>query len=114
LIAAVGLYGVISYMVVRRTNEIGIRMALGARPAHIIQTVVSRTTLLVAIGIVGGVATGMAAARAARSMLFGVQPYDLLTLVLAAFALIAVTLAASVGPAVRAVRLDPVAALRKD
>jgi putative ABC transport system permease protein len=114
VIAAVGLYGVISYMVVSRTNEIGIRMALGARPSHIIQAVVSRATLLVAIGIVAGVATGMAAAQAARSMLFGVQPYDLRTLVLAVFALIAVALAASFGPAVRAVRLDPLAALRRD
>lgn len=114
VIAAVGLYGVISYMVVRRTNEIGIRMALGARPSHIIQAVMSKASLLVAVGIVAGVVTGMAAAQAARSMLFGVQPYDLPTLVLAALALIAVALAASFGPAVRAVRLDPIAALRRD
>lgn len=114
LIAAVGLYGVIAYMVVRRTNEIGIRMALGARPGHIIQTVVSRATLLVVIGIVAGVAAGMAAAQAARSMLFGVQPSDLATVTLAAFAVIGVAIAASFVPAVRAVRLDPVTALRRD
>jgi hypothetical protein len=114
LIAAVGLYGVISYLVVRRTNEIGIRVALGARPNHIIRTVVSRATLLVATGIASGVGVGTAAAQAARSMLFGVKPYDLPTLVLAAFALIAVALAASLAPAFRAVRLDPLAALRKD
>jgi ABC-type antimicrobial peptide transport system permease subunit len=101
-------------MVVRRTNEIGIRMALGARYIHIIQTVVSRAALLVAIGIVAGVATGTVAAEAARSMLFGVQPYDLPTLILAAFALIVVALAASLVPAFRAVRLDPLAALRRD
>ena len=114
LIAAVGLYGVISYMVVRRTKEIGIRMALGAKPSQIIQTVVSRATLLVAVGITAGAAAGMAAAHAARSMLFGVTPYDLPTLALAAFALIAVALAASFVPAFRAVRLDALAALRKD
>jgi len=114
LIAAVGLYGVISYMVVRRTNEIGIRMALGANPSQIIQTVVSRATLLVAVGITAGAAAGMAAAHAARSMLFGVTPYDLPTLALAAFALIAVALAAGFVPAFRAVRLDALAALRKD
>jgi len=114
VIAAVGLYGVISYMVVRRTNEIGIRMALGARPSNIVQTVVSRATLLVSVGIVVGVVAAVAAAQAARSMLFGVQPYDFPTVALAALALIAVALAASCGPAVRAVRIDPLAALRSD
>jgi ABC-type antimicrobial peptide transport system permease subunit len=114
LIAAVGLYGVISYMVVRRTNEIGIRMALGARQSHIIQAVVSRAALLVAIGIVAGVVIGMAAAQAVRSMLFGVQPYDLPTLAIATVALIAVAVAASLVPAFRAVRLDPSSALRSD
>jgi ABC-type antimicrobial peptide transport system permease subunit len=114
LIAAVGLYGVISYLVVRRTNELGIRMALGARPGHIIRTVVSRATLLVTVGILAGVAAGVAAARAARSMLFGVEPYDVSTAALAAFSLFVVALAASFAPAVRAVGLDPLVALRKD
>jgi ABC-type antimicrobial peptide transport system permease subunit len=114
VIAGVGLYGVISYMVVRRTNEIGIRMALGARPGNIIQTVVSRATLLVSIGIAVGVVIGVVAAQAARTMLFGVQPYDVPTVVLAALALMVVALAASCGPAVRAVRIDPLAALRSD
>lgn len=68
-------------------------------------------TLLVILGIVAGAATSVAAAQAARSMLFGVQPYDLPTLVLAAMALIVVTLAASLGPAFRAVRLNPLVAL---
>ncbi|HEY3453048.1 MAG TPA: FtsX-like permease family protein [Bryobacteraceae bacterium] len=89
-------------------------MALGARHSHIIHTVVSRATLLVAIGIVAGAVTSVAAAQAVRSMLFGVQPYDLPTLVLAVFALIAVAVAASLVPAFRAVRLDPLAALRRD
>lgn len=114
LIAAVGLYGVISYMVVRRTNEIGIRMALGARHSHIIQAVVSRAALLVALGVVAGVIIGMASAQGARSMLFGVQPYDFSTIAVAAFALIAVAFAASLVPAFRAVRLDPITALRSE
>jgi predicted permease len=114
LIAAVGLYGVISYMVVRRTNEIGIRMALGARNGHIIQAVVSKAGLLVVIGIVAGAIIGLASAQGVRSMLFGVQPYDLPTLTLAALALFVVALAASLVPAFRAVRLDPIAALRSE
>lgn len=113
LIAAVGLYGVISYMVVRRTNEIGIRMALGARRSHIVQAVVSRAALLVAIGIGAGVAVGMAAAQGVRSMFFGVQPYDFPTLAAAIVALVVVAVAASLVPALRAVRLDPSSALRE-
>jgi len=100
--------------VVRRTKEIGIRMALGAKSGQIIQTVVSRATLLVAVGILAGLIGGVAAAQAARSMLFGVVPYDLSTLALAVFALIFVTVAASFVPAVRALRLDPITALRND
>lgn len=114
LIAAVGLYGVISYLVIRRTNEIGIRMALGARPRHVVQIVVSRVTLLVSIGVVAGTAASVAAAYTARSMLFGLKPYDPSTLALAAVVLVAIGLAASFIPALRAVRLDALAALRKE
>jgi ABC-type antimicrobial peptide transport system permease subunit len=114
MIAAVGLYGMISYQVIRRTNEIGIRMALGASPSHIVRTVVSRAMLLVSIGVVAGAAVSVPAARAARSMLFGLEPYDPSTLALAVVALIGVALAASFVPALRAVRLDALAALRKD
>ena len=114
LIAGVGLYGVVAYLVVRRSKEIGIRMALGAKSGQIIQTVVSRATILVAIGIMAGLIGGVAAAQAARSMLFGVVPYDLSTLALAVFALIVVTVAASFVPAVRALRLDPITALRNE
>jgi ABC-type antimicrobial peptide transport system permease subunit len=75
---------------------------------------VSKITLLVAVGIVAGVATSMVAAQAARSMLFRVQPYDLPTLIFAVFALIIVALAAILVPTFRAVRLYPLAALRRD
>jgi predicted permease len=114
LIAAVGVYGVISCLVVCRTREIGIRMALGASPRHVVQFVVSRATLLVTIGVIAGALAGVGAARAAKSMLFGLAPYDPSTLGLAAFSLIAVALAASFFPALRAVRFDALAALRKD
>jgi putative ABC transport system permease protein len=114
VIAAVGLYGVISYLVLRRTNEIGIRMALGASPRQIIQIVVSRATLLVIVGVIAGTGAGVVGARAAKSMLFGLEPYDPLTLVLAAGTLFAVGLTASFVPALRAIRLDALTALRRD
>jgi putative ABC transport system permease protein len=114
LIAAVGLYGVISYLVIRRTNEIGVRMALGASPRHVVQIVVSRATLLVSIGVIAGALASVAAARAARSMLYGLEPYDPSTFILAAVALVAIALAATFVPALRAIRLDALAALRND
>ena len=114
LIAAVGLYGVISYLVVRRTNEIGIRMALGARPRHVIETVVSRAAWLVSIGVIAGAIASVAVGHAARSMLFGLRPYDPSTLALAVVALVAVALTASFVPTLRALRLDALAALRRD
>jgi predicted permease len=114
LIAAVGLYGVISYLVTRRTHEIGIRMALGASPRHIVRTVISRALLLVLLGVIAGTAAGVVVAHAARSMLFGLEPDDPATLALSVAALLAVALTASSLPALRAVRLDTLAALRKD
>lgn len=114
LIAAVGLYGVVSYLMSRRTREIGIRIALGATSAQVVQTVTSKAALLAAAGILIGLVAGIAAAQGARSMLFGVVPWDPRTLALASLALILVAAGACILPAVRAVRLDPIAALRKD
>jgi ABC-type antimicrobial peptide transport system permease subunit len=114
LIAAVGLYGVMSYLVIRRTNEIGVRMALGARPLDIVKVVLGRAGLLVSAGIAVGSVAAVGAAQAARSLLFGVEPYDIGTLCLAMLALIAVALAASCLPARRAMGMEPVAALRQD
>ena len=112
LLATLGLYGVMSYTIVRRTNEIGIRMTLGASRGQILTMVLREAGLLLALGLGVGVVLALAGARAARSMVFGLQPSDPLTLLMAAGLLTAVTLAASYMPARRATKVDPMAALR--
>jgi putative ABC transport system permease protein len=112
LLATVGLYGVMSYMVVRRTNEIGIRMTLGAGRGEIVGMMVREAGVLLAAGLAGGVALSLAGGRAAGSMLFGLKPYDPVTLALAAVLLSLVAVAASYLPARRATRVDPMIALR--
>ncbi len=112
LIAAMGLYGVMSYLVVRRTNEIGIRMALGADGRRILGLVMRESAVLLLLGLLVGTALALAAARAAGAMLFGLQPHDPSTLALGAALLAAVTGAASYLPARRAARLEPMVALR--
>jgi ABC-type antimicrobial peptide transport system permease subunit len=114
LLATVGLYGVISYTVVQRTNEIGIRMALGAQRGNVVGMVMREAGLLLAIGIAMGAALSLAAARTATSLLFGFQPHDPATIVVAIVGLAAVAAAASFLPAHRASRLDPMAALREE
>jgi putative ABC transport system permease protein len=114
LIAAIGLYGVMSYLVVRRTNEIGVRIALGADRRNILALIMRQAGVLLAIGLATGTLLALAAATAAQSMLFGLKPYDAGTLALAAALLAAVTAAASYLPARRAARLDPMAALREE
>jgi len=114
LLAAIGLYGVISYMVERRRNEIGIRMALGADQQSIIRLVLRETGLLLVIGLVTGVALALTTAKAAASMLFDLKPTDVLTYLLAALSLSVVAALASFLPARRAARLDPMAALRNE
>ena len=113
LLAAIGLYGTMSYMVARRKTEIGIRLALGAGRGRIAGLIVRETAWLVAIGAAVGLALAVAAGRAAASLLFGVTPGDTATLAAAVAALAAVALAASLLPARRAARLDPTAALRE-
>jgi predicted permease len=114
LLATVGLYGVISYTVARRTNEIGIRMALGAQRGNVVGMIMREAGFLLAIGIAIGAALSLAAARTATSLLFGLKPHDPATLGLAVIALAAVAAAASFLPAHRASRLDPMAALREE
>lgn len=114
ILATVGLYGVISYMVARRRTEIGIRVALGANRAGILRLVLREAGALVLAGLLVGTVLSIAAAQTAKSFLYGLQPADPVTLELAIVLMAAVALAASFIPAVRASRLDPMAALRED
>jgi putative ABC transport system permease protein len=113
-LAVLGLYGVISYMVARRRNEIGVRIALGAGRGRVIQLVLKEAALLLAAGLVVGVGLALWAGRAATAMLYGLKPYDSATLGGAIGLLAVVGLAASYGPAHRASRLEPMDALREE
>ena len=108
------LPGVLAYTVTRRTNEIGIRMALGAGRAAIARLILRETSVLLAIGAVVGVVLALAGGRAASTLLFGVRPYDPLALFLSLAALAAIGFVANYAPARRAMRIEPVTALRAD
>jgi putative ABC transport system permease protein len=114
LIAALGLYGVMSYLVARRTNEIGIRVALGADRGQILSLILRQSAALLGIGLASGAVLALAAARTVRSLLFGLEPHDGPTLVLAVLLLGATVEVASYLPARRAARLEPMDALRED
>lgn len=113
-LATLGLYGVIAYMVQKRRNEIGIRMALGADRYRVIRLVLREATVLLAVGVVIGVGLAIWAGQAASAMLYGLQPHDVGTLSLTVCLLAGVTLAASYLPARRASRVDPMIALRDE
>jgi putative ABC transport system permease protein len=112
-LAAVGIYGVISYSVGRRRREIGIRMALGARPSEVLRLVVRNGIVLALLGVALGLLAAVAATRLMASLLFGVPPLDPPTFLAAAALLLAVAALASAVPALRASRVDPVVALRR-
>jgi predicted permease len=114
LLASIGLYGVMSYSVTRRTNEIGIRMALGAQRRDVIRLVLRETLLLVLIGLLIGLGTSLATTRLISSLLFGLTPNDPVTIALAALLLIAVATVAGYLPARRGSRVDPMVALRHE
>ena len=114
LLAMIGLYGVVSFMVVRRRNEIGVRMAMGATRRDILALVLREAGTLLAVGLAIGIVLAVGAATFARSLLYGLGPSDPATIVLAAAGLAAVAGAASLLPAHRAATLDPVTALRED
>jgi putative ABC transport system permease protein len=111
VLAAVGIYGVMSFLVVQRTHEIGVRMALGAQRADVLRLVIGRAAKLVLVGTAAGLLLGIFSSRALRAMLYNVGAFDLATFVGVTLALCVVSLLASYIPAVRATRADPMIAL---
>jgi putative ABC transport system permease protein len=111
VLASVGIYGVMSFLVVQRTHEMGVRMALGAQRADVLRLVIGRAAKLVLIGVTVGLLFGIMSSRALKAMLFNVGAFDPTTFLGVTLALIAVSLLASYIPAVRATRADPMIAL---
>jgi ABC-type antimicrobial peptide transport system permease subunit len=116
LLACVGLYGILSYAVARRTAEIGVRMALGAQQADVMRMILRETFLLISAGIAIGVPAGLGATRLASSvisdLLYGLKATDVTTITVAALLLVGVAVCAGSFPARRAARVDPMVALR--
>jgi len=114
LLACVGVFGVLSYAVSRRTAELGVRMALGARAGDVLRLVAGKGAVLVTIGTMLGLGAALGLTRLLEGLLFGVSPTEPATLAVSTGTLVVVALAASVLPALRAARLDPVRALRAE
>jgi putative ABC transport system permease protein len=114
IIAMIGLFGLMSYSVVRRTKEIGIRMALGAERQGVLRSVLTETLLLVGVGVVIGLGSALAATRFIATLLFGLAPHDPLTISVAVALMVTVSILASYLPARRASRIDPMVALRHE
>ena len=114
LLVVVGLYGVLSYLITRRRNEIGIRIALGAKRGQVIALVMRDSAVMLITGIVLGTALALLSGQAATAMLFGLKPYDLATLAFAILLLAVIGILAGLLPAFKASNLDPIAALRAE
>ena len=112
VLACVGLYGVISYAVVQRTHEIGVRMALGAQPRDVLSLVIRQGMVLTLAGLVLGVLGGLAVTRVMTDLLFGVTPRDAVTFMSVGGLLLVVSFLACYVPARRATKVDPLIALR--
>lgn len=112
MLAATGIYGLASYSVSRRQREIGIRIAVGARPAQVLGFVLGRTALLLGVGSAIGLTLGFAAAKLLTSVVYLASPRDPLVLIAPSLLMVALGIAAAGGPARRALAVDPVRALR--
>jgi len=114
LLGALGIHGVLSYVVAQRTGELGVRLALGARPAELLKLVVGQGMWLACIGVALGVVAAFAGTRVLRGLLFGVAPSDPASFVVAIAVLGTAAFVACYGPARRAARIDPMTALRAE
>jgi len=114
LLAAIGVYGLMSYTVEQRWREIGIRVALGADSRRVVGDVIRDGIAVTLAGAAAGFAVALAAVQLVKSLLFGVAPYDPVTLAAAPASLLAIAVAACVLPARRAARVDPIIALRAE
>jgi putative ABC transport system permease protein len=114
LLAAIGIHGVLAFAVSNRTQEIGVRMALGAGSGDILSMILREGTVLAAVGVGIGVALAYGAGRGLQSLLAGVAPGDMGTFAAAIGLCLLMTLAGSFTPAIRAVRIDPVTAIRTE
>jgi ABC-type antimicrobial peptide transport system permease subunit len=114
ILGALGIYGVLAYLVAQRTREIGVRLALGAQTGDVLRMVVSGGLRLAAVGVAIGVVGALALTRLMQGVLYGVTPTDPLTFGLVVAGLLSVAAVASLVPALRATRVDPLIAIRAD
>jgi putative ABC transport system permease protein len=114
LLAAIGVYGIMAYAVVRRSREIGVRMALGARPGQIVRLMVREGLVLILLGTAVGLTAAVGGARLLAGLLYGVGPTDATTFVAAPLILGAAAVAAALVPLRRALRVDPMIVLRQE
>ena len=114
VLGVVGVYGVTSYLVAQRTREVGLRLALGAQPAQVVRMVVRQGMVAAAAGLTLGLVVALAVTRLMASLLYGVSPTDVVTLLAVTTLLALATLLANYFPARRAARVDPLVALRAE